>query len=140
MALQAANHNNNRRTRRAFGAFEARNFMCAHIKRDDPASRRLIQYLAMQSHRLLVLVRDAQTGKLVIKPSEEQRWLFREKSATGRAAREWKIIRAIGPQFFDEMEKHRNWRFSFKEYYDVYVWDLVPGEPFPALYNCVQEV
>lgn len=33
----------------------------------------------------------------------------------------------------------RSWKFSFKEYYDFYVWDLEPGEPFPALYNCVQE-
>ena len=128
--------------RRSHAVFEARNFICAHIKRDDQASRRLIQYLSMQSSKIVVLVRDAESGKLLIKPPEEERWLFREKSGLGRASRndDWHIIRSIGPQFFEEMDKYRQWKFSFKEYYDVYVWDLEAGEPFPVLYNCVQEV
>jgi hypothetical protein len=127
--------------RRSHAMFEARNFMCAHIKRDDQASRRLVQYLSMQSYRILVLVRDAETGNLLIKPPEDQRWLFREKSGFGRAAKsDWNIIKSIGPEFFEEMERYRNWNFSFKEYYDVYVWDLEPGEPFPVLYNAVLEV
>jgi hypothetical protein len=127
--------------RRSHAVFEARNFICAHIKRDDQASRRLIQYLSMQSSKIVVLVRDAESGKLLIKPPEEERWLFREKSGLGRASRnDWHIIKSIGPQFFEEMDKYRQWKFSFKEYYDVYVWDLEAGEPFPVLYNCVQEV
>lgn len=127
--------------RRSHAVFEARNFICAHIKRDDQASRRLVQYLSMQSSKILVLVRDAESGKLLIKPPEEERWLFREKSGLGRASRnDWHIIKSIGPQFFEEMDKYRQWKFSFKEYYDVYVWDLEAGEPFPVLYNCVQEV
>jgi hypothetical protein len=127
--------------RRSHAVFEARNFICAHIKRDDQASRRLVQYLSMQSHRLLLLVRDAESGQLLIKPEKEERWLYREKSGLGRASKnDWRIIRSIGPQFFEEMDKYREWKFSFKEYYDVYVWDLEAGEPFPALYNCVQEV
>jgi hypothetical protein len=95
----------------------------------------------MQSSKIVVLVRDAESGKLLIKPPEEERWLFREKSGLGRASRnDWHIIKSIGPQFFEEMDKYRQWKFSFKEYYDVYVWDLEAGEPFPVLYNCVQEV
>lgn len=95
----------------------------------------------MQSCRILVLVRDAETGKLLIKPPEDQRWLFREKSGLGRAVKnDWNIIKSIGPELFEEMEKYRNWSFSFKEYYDVYIWDLEVGEPFPVLYNAVQEV
>ena len=95
----------------------------------------------MQRHCVLVLVRDAGTGNIVIKPPEEGRWLFRQKAGLGRAAKnEWNIIKSVGPLFFEEMEKFREWNFSFKEYYDVYVWDLKPGEPFPVLYNCVQEV
>jgi hypothetical protein len=128
--------------RRSHATFEVRNFICAHIKRDDQVSRRLIQYFSMQSSKLLVLVRDAETGKLLLKPPEEERWLYREKSGLGRASRndDWHIIRSIGPQFFEEMDKYRQWKFSFKEYYDIYVWDLEAGEPFPALYNCVQQV
>ncbi|KAM3087999.1 hypothetical protein ACMFMG_002064 [Clarireedia jacksonii] len=127
--------------RRSHAILEARNFICAHIKRDDPASRRLIQYLSMQTHRLLLLVRDAETGRLLVKPPEEERWLFREKSGIGRASRnEWNVLKEIGPQFFEEMENYREWRFSFKEYYDVYVWDYEPGERFAGLYNAVQEM
>ncbi|PQE18079.1 mfs allantoate protein [Rutstroemia sp. NJR-2017a BVV2] len=127
--------------RRSHAILEARNFICAHIKRDDPVSRRLIQYLAMQTHRLLLLVRDTETGRLLVKPPEEERWLFREKSGIGRASRnEWNVLKEIGPQFFEEMETHREWRFSFKEYYDVYVWDLEPGERFAGIFNVVQEM
>ncbi|KAH6692878.1 hypothetical protein BKA61DRAFT_637651 [Leptodontidium sp. MPI-SDFR-AT-0119] len=128
-------------SRRSHMAFEARNWICAHIKRDDQASRRLVQYLSMQRHSLLILVRDAETGNLVIKPPEDERWLFRQKSGLGHAAKnEWNVIKSVGPQFFEEMEKYRGWNFSFKEYYDVYVWDLEPGECFAVLYNTVQEM
>lgn len=125
--------------RRNVGEFQARNWLCGHIKRDDPISRRLIEYLSNQRQGLLILVRDAESGKLIVKPSEEHRWLYRTKPAARGPSSEWKPFKSIGPEFFDEMEKMRSWKFSFKEYYDFYVWDLEPGEPFPALYNCVQE-
>ncbi len=127
--------------KRSYSVLEARNFICAHIKRDDPVSRRLIQYLHMQSHRLLMLVRDAETGRILVKPPEEERWLIREKSGLGRAAKgHWNIIKKVGPQFFEEMDAYRRWNFGFEEYYDIVLWDLPVGESFPALYNAVQEV
>ena len=108
--------------RRSHAILEVRNFMCAHIKRDDQVSRRLVQYLSMQTHELLVLVRDADTGRLLITPPEEERWLMREKSGLGRASKKaWNVMKSVGPQFFEEMDQHREWHFSFKEYYDVYV-------------------
>ncbi|KAL3426787.1 hypothetical protein PVAG01_00296 [Phlyctema vagabunda] len=106
--------------RRSHTIFEVRNFMCAHINRNDPASRRLIQYLAMQAHELLVLVRDAVDGTLIVKSPEEERWLIREKSGLGRASKNARNV------------------LNFKEHYDVYMWDLAVGEPFPLLYNAVQ--
>jgi hypothetical protein len=127
--------------RRSYSVLEARNFICAHIKRNDPVSRRFIQYLHMQSHRLLMLVRDAETGRILVKPPEEERWLIRVKSGIGRAAKgEWNIIKKVGPQFFEEMDNYRKWNFGFKEYYDIILWDLPIGESFPAIYNAVQEV
>jgi hypothetical protein len=127
--------------KRSFAVLEARNFICANIKRDDPVSRRFIQYLHMQSRRLLILVRDAETGRILVKPPEEERWLIRKKSGLGRAAKgQWDVVKKVGPQFFEEMDSYRKWNFSFKEYYDIYVWDLPVGESFPALYNAVQEV
>lgn len=44
--------------------------MYAHIKRDK-VSRRLIQYLSMQSRELVILVRNAETGEILIKPPED---------------------------------------------------------------------
>ncbi|KAK8900699.1 hypothetical protein QC760_010687 [Botrytis cinerea] len=130
-----------KQTRRQHAIFQARNVICAHIKRNDPSSRRFIQYLSMQSHRLVLLVRDAESGKLLVKPPEEERWLWREKSGLGRAVKNvWNVLKKIGPEFFEEMDHHREWNFSFNDYYDVYVWDLEPGESLAPLYNTVQQM
>ncbi|ESZ95248.1 hypothetical protein SBOR_4360 [Sclerotinia borealis F-4128] len=130
-----------KQTRRQHAIFQARNVICAHIKRDDQASRRFIQYLSMQSHQLVLLVRDAESGKLLVKPPEEERWLWREKSGLGRAVKNvWNVLKRIGPEFFEEMDRHRQWNFSFKDYYDIYVWDLEPGETLPGLFNTVQHM
>ncbi|KAF7909232.1 hypothetical protein EAE99_011447 [Botrytis elliptica] len=130
-----------KQTRRQHAIFQARNVICANIKRNDPSSRRFIQYLSMQSHRLVLLVRDAESGKLLVKPPEEERWLWREKSGLGRAVKNvWNVMKRIGPEFFEEMDRHREWNFSFNDYYDVYVWDLEPGESLAPLYNTVQQM
>ncbi|KAI9649174.1 hypothetical protein NHQ30_001742 [Ciborinia camelliae] len=130
-----------KQTRRQHAIFQARNVICAHIKRDHQASRRFIQYLSMQSHRLVLLVRDAESGKLLVKPPEEERWLWREKSGLGRAAKNvWNVLKRIGPEFFEEMDRHRQWNFSFKDYYDIYVWDLEPGDTLAGLFNTVQQM
>lgn len=51
---------------------EARNFLCGYIKRNDPVSRRFIQYLAMDTKRVVVMIRDGKTGQIVVKPPVEQ--------------------------------------------------------------------
>lgn len=121
--------------------FEARNFVCAHIKRNDPVSRRFIQYLAMQTNTLCVLVRDAKTAQILVKPPEEELWLLREKAGVGRAVKKiWNIVKKVGLDFFKEMDHHRKWHFGFPDYYDVYVWDLEAGNSYSHLYGQVQEV
>ena len=50
---------------------EFRSFMGAHIKRNDPAMRRLIQYLRMDTSKFRIVVRDAKTGKIIVAPPEE---------------------------------------------------------------------
>ena len=81
--------------RRAHAITEYRNFMCCHIKRNDPASRRFCQYLSLQSSRVVVLIRDAKTGRILVKPPEspdKQTWLVRQKSGLGRVSRnEWTV-------------------------------------------------
>lgn len=38
------------------------------------------------------------------------------------------------------MESERKWHFGFNEYYDVYIWDLEPGQPSLSLYSAIYEV
>lgn len=127
-------------TRRSHHIREIRNFICGHIKRNDAASRRLIQYLTMETSHLVILVRDAKTGRTLVTPPKDQLWLVREKIGIGRASKnEYNVITQVGPKFFEQMDKHRRWHFGFDNYYDVYVWDLVPGQAFTHLYNRLHE-
>ena len=119
---------------------EFRNFICANVRRNDPAMRRFLQYLVMHTSRVVVLIRDAKTSRIITQPPKAQLWLSREKSGLGRASKnEWTTVSEVGPSFFQKMEDIREWHFSFDEYYDVYVWDLEAGEPFPCLYNTIYE-
>lgn len=127
--------------RRSHAVLEARNFIAAFVKRNEPASRRLIQYLSMQTYRVLVLVRDAKTGEILISPPQDELWLLREKSGLGRAVKNnWKVRKEVGPEFFKELEASRKWNLPFDDYYDVIVWDLEAGERFGNVYSAVTQV
>lgn len=120
---------------------QARNYICAHMKRSDPVTRRFVQYLSMKSSCVCVLVRDGRDGRIVVKPPEEQLFLVREKSGRGRASKnEWTDVKVVGEDFFEEMDQKRTWHFGFKDYYDIYVWDTCPGDDFEILYRTVHEV
>lgn len=102
--------------RRHHYVVEMRNFICAHIKRNDVTSRRLVQYMSMQTCDMVLLVRDAATGAILVQPPEGELWLFREKIGIGRAAKkEWTVVKEVGPAFFEEMERNRPWRFGFRD-------------------------
>lgn len=58
--------------RPAHSVTEVRNFMCANIKRNDPVTRRFLQYLTMKSTKVLVLIRDAKTSKILSSPHAEE--------------------------------------------------------------------
>lgn len=125
---------------RSHAAIELRSFICAHIKRNDPASRRLIQYLRMDTSQVCVLVRDAATGKIICAPPKEELWLCRDKLGLGRAAKNhWRTVKAVGPQFFEEMDQYRQWHFGFRDYYDIYVWERDPGRHISSLQRIIQD-
>ncbi|KAF9737169.1 hypothetical protein PMIN06_012378 [Paraphaeosphaeria minitans] len=127
--------------RRSHQFTEMRNFICGNVKRDDPVSRRFIQYLSMETCELRALVRDRKTGKILVRPPEEEFWLLREKAGWGRASKnEFANIIEIGPDFFETVENSRKWHFGFDEYYDVYVWDTAPGRPYFVLQRKVEEI
>ena len=104
-------------------------------------SRRFIQYLAMQTNNLCLLVRDAKTSRIIVKPPREQLWLIRAKAGIGRASKNtWTVLEEVGPSFFEKIDRYRRWHFGFTSYYDIYIWDLEAGKPYPHLYNVVKEV
>lgn len=99
--------------RRAHASLQSRNYIAGHIKRDDQASRRFVRYLSMQTHRVMLLVRDGKTGRVLISPPKDQLWLLREKSGFGRAIKKsWNVLREVGGEFFDELAVNRKWTFS----------------------------
>lgn len=127
--------------RRAHAIAEARNFVAAHISRTDQASRRLIRYLSMQTHRVLLLVRDAKTGRILVAPPDNELWLVREKSGVGRASKNsWNITKEVGTKLFEEIDANRNWTLRFNDYYDIMVWDLEPGNQFSNVYSVITQV
>jgi hypothetical protein len=120
---------------------ECRNIICAYMKRNDPVSRRFIQYLVMHPRNGLILVRDAKTGKIITKPPEEHLWLARKKSGIGRASRnDWEKVKQIDEDYFEEMDEKKQWHFAFDDYYEVFIWDLEPGMSFGSLYDHILKV
>lgn len=95
----------------------------------------------MQTHRVLLLVRDGRTGRILVSPPEDELWLVRQKAGLGRAIKhEWNVQKKVGTVFFEEMETNRRWSLGFKDYFDIIVWDLEPGEFFANVYQTVTEV
>ena len=89
--------------RRVHSVTEVRNFMCANIKRNDPITRRFLQYLSMQSCKVVVLIRDAKTSKILRSPPDDELWLNRHKAGVGRASKnEWTVGAKVGPKFFEQ--------------------------------------
>jgi hypothetical protein len=65
---------------------------------------------------------------------------MREKSGWGRESRnEFNIISEVGTAFFEKLDEIRKWRFSFEEYYDVYIWDSNAGRNFTLLQRKLEE-
>jgi hypothetical protein len=128
----------NRAAVRSQGArIEVKNVIAGHIKRDDPVSRRLAQYLAMQSRYVVMLVRDAKTGRVLVTPEEEHCWLVRTK--VGRS--DWVVKKSVGDDLFQQIsgKKAREWQFGFTDYYDVIIWDLLPAQPFAVVFTTLQD-
>lgn len=57
---------------RSHAVAEYRNVICGHIKRNDPVSRRFVQYINFQAGEVCILVRDAKTGRIVVQPPRER--------------------------------------------------------------------
>lgn len=77
--------------------------MCLNIRRNDTVTRRYLQYLTMLASKVVLLVRDAKTSKILRSPPKEQLWLYREKAGLGRASKnEWIVRSEVGEEFFEK--------------------------------------
>ncbi|WZH49461.1 Mfs allantoate protein [Fusarium acuminatum] len=124
--------------RRQHDIVESRNVLVGNMKRNDPVTRRFIQYLLMRTGELLVMVRDGKTGRVITAPDNDQLWTYRKKQGLGRASKnEWDTELYMGPEFMKLTDILREWRFGFSDYYDVYIWDFVPGQSFNDMYNII---
>ncbi|SPJ83940.1 uncharacterized protein FTOL_10456 [Fusarium torulosum] len=124
--------------RRQHDIVESRNVLVGNMKRNDPVTRRFIQYLLMRTGELLVMVRDGKTGRVITAPSDDQLWTYRKKQGLGRAAKnEWDTVLSMGPEFMKMTDILREWRFGFSDYYDVFIWDFVPGQSYSDMYNTI---
>jgi hypothetical protein len=117
---------------------ETRNIIVGNMKRNDPATRRFIQYLLMRAGEVLVMVRDGKTGRVITAPPDDELWTYRSKRGLRRAAKnEWENILSIGPEFMKLTDMLCEWRFGFTDYYDVFIWDFVLGQPYIDTYSIV---
>ncbi|KAI1328999.1 hypothetical protein F5Y16DRAFT_409363 [Xylariaceae sp. FL0255] len=127
--------------RRAHDIVEARNVIAGQMKRNDSVTRRFLQYLSMRTGEVLLAVRDGRTGAMVTAPHDEDAlWTCRSKRGLGRASKnEWNVELEIGPEYFEFASRFRNWHLGFDDYYEVWIWHLVPGEDGVLLYNVVAD-
>ncbi|KAK7984000.1 hypothetical protein PG989_011402 [Apiospora arundinis] len=126
--------------RRQYSMVEVRNVIVGHMRRNDPVTRRFIQYCIMQAGELLIMVRDGKTGQVVTSPDRDQLWTWREKHGVGRADNsEWTNMLEVGPLYFLKVDMLRNFCLNFDDYYEVWIWDFVPGELPISLYHTVVE-
>ncbi|KAK7962471.1 MFS allantoate transporter [Apiospora aurea] len=143
-AMQRTHHNEvgnrQRGVRRQHSMVDARNVIVGHMKRNDSVTRRFIQYCTMRAGELLIMVRDGKTGEVITSPDPDQLWTWREKHGVGRANKsEWTNVLEVGPLYFLKVGLLRNFHLEFDDYYDVWIWDFVPGERPIVLYNTIVE-
>ncbi|KAH8882225.1 hypothetical protein GQ53DRAFT_753902 [Thozetella sp. PMI_491] len=112
------------------GAFQSRNVICANMKRNDPVTRRFIQYALMRAGEILILVRDGCTGKIVVGPDKSQRWLLRQSEVDNPYGgdRSWHNLVEVNEAYFHGCTKVRTFQLGFKEHYEIYIWDFAPGQ------------
>jgi len=125
---------------------EARNMVCAYMKRNDAASRRFIQYILLSRGEALILVRDGKTGKIVVAPEENERWWRRSIPGfmgprPGHHVSDslpWRKDE-VNANFFARTQVDRAWKLGFDSYYEVYIWDNAPGQEIESLYRLISD-
>lgn len=128
---------------------EARNFICAHMKRNDPISRRFIQYALMRPGEHFILVRDGKTGRIGVAPEDYNRWIVRSRSGVGVRPGEgygrhgndgWDLELEVDAMSFELTGMQCQWKFSFSANHEIYIWDFAPGNSLGKMYKYIKEV
>ena len=119
---------------------QCKNFVAANIKRNDPVSRRFIQYLCMQRSHVTMMVRDAKSGSVLVKPESEYIWLDRHKAGYDCFGDpEWDDGLSVNEELLTTFSTRRvrEWQFGFTDYYEVICWDVVPNRSFSTLHATI---
>lgn len=84
--------------RQSHASLESRNVICAHLDRNDQKSRRFLQYISAETHRVITLVRDAKTGRILKTPPSEHLWLYGQSLVMGELPRpSGRSVLRLGP-------------------------------------------
>ena len=119
---------------------EYMNVLCECVKRSDLINRRFVQHFSMRANNECLLVRSAKTGRILVKPPEERLWIVGDKAGMVRASRsELEVRKSVGDDLFEVLGgvKAKDWQSGRNWYYDVTVWDLVPGRTSSWVYTNV---
>ncbi|KAK4187166.1 hypothetical protein QBC35DRAFT_385541 [Podospora australis] len=135
--------------RRQSELVEARNYVCAYMKRNDPSTRRFIQYAMMRPGDHLILVRDGKTGRIITAPQDEHLWIARSRQGgigfrVGQTMAHsgddgWMIELAVDADFFDIAQEECEWEVNFTDCYEIYIWDFAPGNKATKMYHFIKE-
>jgi len=125
---------------------EARNVICAYMKRNDAASRRFIQYILLNRGEAMILVRDGKTGRIVVAANDNERWWRRAIPGymapnPGHSTSDqlpWDR-EEIDKGFFATAQANRRWSLGFDAYYEVYIWDNAPGGEIGSLIRLISD-
>lgn len=134
--------------RRQSTVVEVRNYVCAHMKRNDPVTRRFIQYALMRPGDHFILVRDGKTGRIIVAPEEQHRWIARSHRGVGLKPGQamasgngdgWAIECAVNTEFFGVALEECEWGFNFTDCYEIYIWDFAPGRKPNKMYQAIKD-
>lgn len=136
--LQTRRHSGQRRQH---DVSESRSWIAGQMSRNDEKVRRFIRLMSMRPNEICIYARDMETGRVLVQPPENERWLVREKVGLGRSARnQFNILEAVDAKFFRTMHALRGGQLPFNDYYAIVIWHREPGRSWEQMQYDITEV
>ncbi|KAL2126582.1 hypothetical protein VTI74DRAFT_651 [Chaetomium olivicolor] len=84
------------------------------MKRNDPVTRRFVQYAAMRPDERLILLRDGKDGRIITAPGNGQLWITRSRRGVNVVVRDGPAVSPVA--------------IHFDSHFAVYIRDFAPGK------------